>query len=82
MIFTQAFWSIIHKFFKWRPICIGCCDCKETYYLTQNRIVNKMVDKNKTGYMVITCPSCGLLHAVVFVRFDKGLKKIKVESIY
>jgi len=75
--FGTAFWTVIHRIFRWRPIVMGCCDCKGTYYLTKNKIVRTLKNNEGEDEPVIQCPSCGLEHLMVFIRLDSNVVSIK-----
>lgn len=79
MDFITAFWVIIHKIFKWRPILLACCDCEAAYYLTKNVVVRNI--KNEEGYNepIIRCPYCGLEHLLLIVRLDSNVVSVKWE---
>lgn len=79
MKLVVAFWVVLHKIFKWRPILMGCCDCKDTYYLTKNIVVRTLKNNEDEDVSVIQCPYCGLEHLVAFIRLDPDVVSIKWE---
>ena len=74
-----AFWEVFHKIFKWRPIVMGCCDCKGTYYLTKNKIIRNLKNNEDEDEPVIECPHCGLEHLICFVRLEPNVVRIEWE---
>lgn len=81
MNLTQAFWDVVQKFFIFRPIALGCCDCKKTYYLTKSMVIFNMEEEDGTGNPVIRCPNCGLRHVIMFFRIGEDITEIEVEAI-
>lgn len=79
MKLVVAFWVVLHRIFKWRPILMGCCDCKDTYYLLKNRVVRNLKNKDGENEPVIKCPYCGLEHLMIFVRLDPNVISVKWE---
>ena len=79
MNLETAFWIVFHKIFRWRPIVMGCCDCKATYYLTKNTIVRNLKNNEGENEPVVQCPYCGLGHLVAFIRLDPNVISIKWE---
>jgi len=79
MNFMVAFWVVIHKIFKWRPILLGCCDCDATYYLTKNIVVRNLKNTNGESEAVIACPNCGLEHLVLLVRLTPNTISVRYE---
>jgi len=77
---TNAFWSVINKIFKWRPIVLGCCDCGGTYYLTKNKIIRRFQNDEGKDEMVIACPYCGLEHLVLLVKLTDKTIAVKYET--
>ena len=82
MNLSIAFWTVINKIFRWRPIVLGCCDCNATYYLTKNVVMDIWEDEDGNRNPVVDCPNCGLRHCVLFVRIDPEAKAIKYETVY
>lgn len=81
MDIESAFWWVFHRIFKWRPIVMGCCDCKGMYYLSKNKIVRHLKNSNGDDEPVIECPYCGLEHLITFIRLDPDVVSIKWEVI-
>jgi DNA-directed RNA polymerase subunit RPC12/RpoP len=79
MKLITAFWIVLHRIFKWRPILMGCCDCKDTYYLTKNVVVRNLKNTSGENEPVIKCPYCGLEHLMIFVRLDPDVIGVKWE---
>jgi len=75
MNLTQAFWDVLHRFFHFRPIVLGCCDCKKYYYLTNSMVIDDFGDEHNE-YPVIECPNCGLLHIILFARINKDINEV------
>lgn len=81
MDLESAFWYVFHRMFKWRPIVMGCCDCKATYYLSKNKVVYQLKNNDGEDEPVIECPHCGLEHLVLFIRLDSNVASIKWEIV-
>lgn len=81
MDLTMAFWYVFHKIFRWRPIILGCCDCKGAFYLTKNKVIDTWHDDKGDDNPVIECPWCGLTHYIILVRIEPGTKPIKFETV-
>lgn len=80
MQFTDSFWYVFHRIFRWRPIVLGCCDCNATFYLSKNKIIDEYDDNQGNKHPVVKCPYCGMQHCIVMVQVDENTKSIKFEA--
>lgn len=79
MNFSNSFWRVFHKLFKFRPLVLGCCDCHGTFYLSKNMVIGEMEDDGNNKHPIISCPYCNLKHCLIMVRLTEKTTKIKFE---